>query len=161
MSSWYPFLDPHLTTYHSHLIGVRIRKVTELGTSTLQELHLNLLPGPRRRPYFETPQIQYDTFKIHNGTIRIRLRIPRQPRSSNKHSWWHFAIPPQHSFSPSPPPQGKHIVLLLYCTSPHSYIRFARLTCVVLQRLRSFLRTSFSEILQKILEETLLRAVQG
>ena len=34
MSFWYPFLEPHLTMYHSN-IGVWLRQGTELGTSSL------------------------------------------------------------------------------------------------------------------------------
>ena len=34
MSLWYPFLEAHLTTYHS-TIGVLIRNVFELGLSSL------------------------------------------------------------------------------------------------------------------------------
>ena len=34
VSLWYPFLDPHLTTYVSNT-GVQIIAVLELGTSTL------------------------------------------------------------------------------------------------------------------------------
>ena len=35
-ASWYPFLKPYQTTYHSN-IDVQIRQITELGTSTLVE----------------------------------------------------------------------------------------------------------------------------
>jgi hypothetical protein len=36
MSFWCPFLDPHLTTYHSNM-GVQIIIVLELGMSTSRE----------------------------------------------------------------------------------------------------------------------------
>ena len=43
---WYLFLEPYQSTYHSN-IGVLIRKVTESGTSTLQDkIALIVFPRP-------------------------------------------------------------------------------------------------------------------
>lgn len=40
MYFWYPFLEPHLTTYHSN-IGALLKLVTKLGTSTFESIVQN------------------------------------------------------------------------------------------------------------------------
>ena len=67
VSYWHLLLEPHLTTYHS-TIGVQIREVAEICTSTL--LRCDLIHNICRGQYHFYTSICHEFFFIYSYTLR-------------------------------------------------------------------------------------------
>ena len=82
---WCPFLDPHLTAYHSN-IGVHILPMSECGTSALEEL-------PERWPIHLDTALYDPKHYLWSTVLETILEVP-YVRVSSVNKWANFEARP-------------------------------------------------------------------